>query len=67
MLTIKINELSEKTREIIDFAMSREISRIKKDKTSQKSNTLFMSILLESNYVVDRINKLVSSYESNII
>src|SRR5690606_3977222 len=63
----KINELSEKTREIIDFAMSREISRIKKDKTSQKSNTLFMSILLESNYVVDRINKLVSSYESNII
>lgn len=61
----KINELSEKTREIIDFAMSREISRIKKDKTSQKSNTLFMSILLESNYVVDRVNKLVSSYELN--
>jgi len=59
----KVNELCEKSREIIDYSMSREISRVKKDKTSQKANTLFMSILLETNYIVDRVNKLVSSYE----
>lgn len=61
--TEKVNELCEKSREIIDYSMSREISRVKKDKTSQKANTLFMSILLETNYIVDRVNKLVSSYE----
>lgn len=61
--TEKVNELCEKSREIIDNSMSREISRVKKDKTSQKANTLFMSILLETNYIVDRVNKLVSSYE----
>lgn len=59
----KVNELCEKSREIIDYSMSREISRVKKDKTSQKANTLFMSILLETNYIVDRVNKLVFSYE----
>lgn len=61
--TEKVNELCEKSREIIDYSMSREISRVKKDKTSQKANTLFISILLETNYIVDRVNKLVSSYE----
>jgi len=61
--TEKVNELCEKSREIIDYSMSREISRVKKDKTSQKANILFISILLETNYIVDRVNKLVSSYE----
>lgn len=60
-----ISRLSENTIEAIDLAMSKEISRINKSKSSQKTHTLFMSILLETNFMVDRLNKLVMSHEKN--
>lgn len=60
-----INKLSENVIGAIDLVMSREISRINKGKSSQKTHTLFMSILLETNFMVDRLNKLVISHEKN--
>src|SRR5690606_10527040 len=59
--TEKVNELCEKSREIIDYSMSREISRVKNDKTSKYARTMFIKILLESNYIVDRVYKLLAS------
>lgn len=61
-----INKLSENAIELIDLIMTREINRINKGKSSQKAHTLFMSILLETNYIVDRLNKLVISYKQNM-
>ena len=46
----------------ISVALNKQIERIQQENVSQKSSTLYFTILTEVEYTVDRIEKLVRLY-----
>ena len=59
-------ESFDKLRQSIDnkisIALNNQIERIQQENVSQKSSTLYFTILTEVEYTVDRIEKLVRLY-----
>ena len=58
-----IEPLRKDFDEALNIAISNQIARIQCDNISQKSSTLYFTILTEIEYSADRVEKLVRLYK----